>query len=94
MLRCYENCGQLTNEILFKAERNIVLRRKEMNVIDVGDTCALYFRAACQGYRLSQELEVVLTDMYKLLRKNVNEVTLDKIWKDLPTVINQGYLQV
>ena len=35
-----------------------------------------------------------MTALYKLLRKNVNEVAFDKIWKDLPAVVNQGYLHI
>lgn len=48
----------------------------------------------CQDYRISPELEGVLTEMYNLLKKNMNEVAFQKIWKDLPTVVNKGFLQV
>lgn len=45
MLRCYQNSSDLTHEILTLSERHIVLRKQEMNVIDIGDICNIYFSA-------------------------------------------------
>lgn len=66
-----------------------------MNVIDIGEICNIYFEAmASHSYRISPELENALTTMYKVLSRNINEVSFEKIWKNLPVVVNRGYLQI
>lgn len=65
-----------------------------MNVIDIGEICNIYFEAMADSYQVSPELERVLTEMYKILKRNINDVPFEKIWKHLPAVVNRGYLQV
>ena len=36
----------------------------------------------------------MLEECYKRLKRNINEVAFEKVWKDLARVVNRGYLRV
>ena len=39
-------------------------------------------------------MEETLSEMYDILKLNINEITFEKIWEYLPETVNMGYLKI
>jgi hypothetical protein len=61
MVRCHNNCGKLfpltpafgrgrQKDLLQFVEPHIIARKKEMNVIDIGEICSIYFEGVTLNY--------------------------------------------
>ena len=72
---------------VFKKLRSI---RREFNIIDLSNIIRLYLK---HGYQ-SQEFDQLAEDGYRELKKNIDDVCMEKMWEFMPQSINRGGVRV
>ena len=90
MLRCYDLSNLLTKELLQKILVRLKALKDEFNVLDLSDFISIYLKHKFTGHGF----EKIAEDSYDLLKRNVDEISLQKIWQHLPLALNEGRVRI
>ena len=90
MLRCYDMSDAVTPALLTSAFKKLRSIRREFNIIDLSNIIRLYLKHDYQ----SQEFDQLAEDGYRELKKNIDDVCMEKMWEFMPQSINRGGVRV
>ena len=90
MLRCYDMSDAVTPALLTSVFKKLRSIRREFNIIDLSNIIRLYLK---HGYQ-SQEFDQLAEDGYRELKKNIDDVCMEKMWEFMPQSINRGGVRV
>ena len=84
MLRCYDLSNAVNRQLLERVLTKLKALKGEFNVLDMSDFVSIYLKHGFTG----SGFEVMAEESYDLLKRNVEEVSLEKIWKHMPLALN------
>ena len=90
MLRCYDMSDAVTPALLTSVFKKLRSIRREFNIIDLSNIIRLYLKHDYQ----SQEFDQLAEDGYRELKKNIDDVCMEKMWEFMPQSINRGRVRV
>jgi hypothetical protein len=80
----------MTKEILGRTLAKLMAIQGEFNALDISDIICIYLKYDF----MPAELELMVQESYRFLKRHVNDICIEKIWLHLPASVNKGYLKI